>query len=323
MSPAHQKRLALKDQPKGAPVPTAMPTLADYLTRWLDETVKPDLAPATYVYYETMVRLYISPFLGSKRLDRLQSGDVQAWLDRLPTMCQCCLQGKDAARPENRRRCCALGECCREQANPRTIQAARNTLRAALTHAISSNELPTRNAAAQVPAPEPPSRRRNRPSWTAAQANTFLSSAREDDDPLYAAYVLILITNLHRGQVLGLTWPSIDLDRCELDASAQLQRVGRQLLHSSHARKPVLLPPICCAALTLRAAQQDAARAQAGGRWQPGDFVFTTRRGTPIDPRNFNRSFDARCAKAGVPRIRLRDAHRFCPALPAELEVQP
>ena len=32
--------------------------------------------------------------------------------------------------------------------------------------------------------------------------------------------------------------------------------------------------------------------------------MFTTRWGSPIEPRNFNRSFDARCAKAGVPRIR-------------------
>jgi hypothetical protein len=33
-------------------------------------------------------------------------------------------------------------------------------------------------------------------------------------------------------------------------------------------------------------------------------LVFTTRRGTPIEPRNFDRSFDRRIVKADVPRMR-------------------
>ena len=51
--------------------------------------------------------------------------------------------------------------------------------------------------------------------------------------------------------------------------------------------------------------------------------MFTTRWGTPIEPRNFNRSFDARCAKAGVPRIRVHDTRHTCASLLAELEVHP
>jgi hypothetical protein len=58
--------------PDEAPVPARTPTLARYLTRWLTAVVEPDLEPATYAYYETMARLYVSPALGSIRLDRLQ-----------------------------------------------------------------------------------------------------------------------------------------------------------------------------------------------------------------------------------------------------------
>ena len=108
----HEKWIKLQAQAATAPVPTTVPTLTQYLTRWLADVVQPNLEPATYAYYELMVRLYITPALGGKRLDRLQTRDVQAWLNKLARTCQCCAQGKDAARPEGRRRCCAIGTCC-------------------------------------------------------------------------------------------------------------------------------------------------------------------------------------------------------------------
>ena len=52
-------------------------------------------------------------------------------------------------------------------------------------------------------------------------------------------------------------------------------------------------------------------------------LVFTTRYGTPIEPRNFNRSFDARSAKAGVRKIRLHDTRHTCGSLLAALDVHP
>jgi len=51
--------------------------------------------------------------------------------------------------------------------------------------------------------------------------------------------------------------------------------------------------------------------------------VFTTRWGTPIEPRNFNRSFHARCASAGVRRIRVHDTRHTCGSLLAALDVHP
>jgi hypothetical protein len=76
--------------------------------------VQPNLAPLTAATYETMVRLYIVPGLGAKRLDRLTVREVQTWINQLPKTCQCCAQGKDSARPAVKRRCCALGQCCKD-----------------------------------------------------------------------------------------------------------------------------------------------------------------------------------------------------------------
>jgi integrase len=326
----HDRWIKLQAQAAESPIPTSTPTLAQYLTTWLAEVVQPNLEPATYAYYETMARRYIIPALGNKRLDKLQTRDVQTWLNKLAKVCQCCAQGKDAARPTAKQRCCAVGDCCQSYAGRRTVQAARNTLRAALNHARVADELVSRNVAAYAKVPGPSRRRRKGSAWSVEEASRFLASARDDGDPFHAAYVLILINALRKGEVLGLVWPSADPDGGEIDISWQLQRVGKQLIHKqrvktedSDADDTVPMPEICSAALKLRRDEQAAARELAGERWQDSELVFTTRWGTPIEPRNFNRSFDARCRKAEVPRIRVHDTRHTCASLLASLDVHP
>jgi integrase len=51
--------------------------------------------------------------------------------------------------------------------------------------------------------------------------------------------------------------------------------------------------------------------------------MFSTRYGTPIEPRNFNRAWDARILKAGVSRITVHDGRRTCGSLLADLDVHP
>ena len=76
-------------------------------------------------------------------------------------------------------------------------------------------------------------------------------------------------------------------------------------------------------ALRLRRAEQDQERAAAGPAWQGSGLVFTTRYATPIEPRNLNRAWDARCRRAGVRRIIVHDARRTCASLLVDLDVHP
>ena len=173
----------------------------------------------------------------------------------------------------------------------------------------------------------PPVRVKKRRAWTSDEARRFLESARADDDPYYAALVLVLVLGLRKGEMLGLTWKDVDLQTGELTIDMQLQRVGHQLLHretktpGSEAVLP--LPDICAVALIRPRAVQDTVRELAGAAWHRLDFVFTTRYGTPIEPRNFNRYWDRRCDAARVRRITVRDARRTCASLLADLDVHP
>jgi integrase len=77
------------------------------------------------------------------------------------------------------------------------------------------------------------------------------------------------------------------------------------------------------ATLKLRRQQQDEDHDSAGDGWIDTGLVFTTRHGTPIEPRNFNRSFDRRIVKAGVPKITVHGTRKTCGSLLATLDVHP
>ena len=172
---------------------------------------------------------------------------------------------------------------------------------------------------------------RRRQSWNAEEARRFLESAYADRDPLYPLWVLILVLGLRKGEAQGLIWSAIDLDDAQVSLEWQVQRVGRQLIHKhqlkSDGSTDVLpLPGICLSALKIQREAQDRIRArlaEEGGIWPDDGLVFTTRTGRPIEPRAVNRRFDARCAKAGVRRIRVHDTRRTCGSLLAALDVHP
>jgi integrase len=121
------------------------------------------------------------------------------------------------------------------------------------------------------------------------QARRFLASAREDHDPYYAAYVLVLIGGLRKGEVLGMTTDAADFDRLTVRIEHQLQRVRRDL----HTEEPRHY------GRDWTNARDQAAASKA---WQNSGLLFTTRYGTPIEPRNFD------------PLLALSDHPGRCPA---------
>jgi integrase len=107
----------------------------------------------------------------------------------------------------------------------------------------------------------------------------------------------------------------------------QLQRVRHELVRrevkTETSEAPLPLPDLCVAALKIRKKQQDADRDRAGDGWIDTGLVFTTRYGTPIEPRNFNRSFDRCIITARVPRITVHGTRKTCASLLAALDVHP
>ncbi len=140
--------------------------------------------------------------------------------------------------------------------------------------------------------------------------------------------MLVLCLGLRRGEVLGLTWKSVDFETGEIYVDHQIQRAGRQILHRETKTEEsddfLPVPALCLKALRMRRARQVGDRKAAGELRQGShDLIFTTKYGTPIEPGDLTRMFALRARRAGVRVIPLRNTRHTCSSLLVALKVHP
>jgi integrase len=160
--------------------------------------------------------------------------------------------------------------------------------------------------------------------WTLDETLDFLAASRRD--PLYAAFVLAIAMGLRRGEIIGLRWSDLDLDNRVLYVRQQTQH-RRGVLYDddpkSRRRRVVPLPALCIAPLRWHRMRQSAARAKAGEQWHESGYVFTTRTGRQVEPRNVYRSFTRIADSAGIRVVRLHDARHGTATLLTAAGVAP
>ncbi|MFZ4299331.1 tyrosine-type recombinase/integrase [Streptomyces cinereoruber] len=287
------KRRALLDKvASGTPVPTRSAKLSEWLTYWLESVVRPRRKLSTYDKYEAHVRLYLSPMLGTKRLESLSVPDVRRFLLQLE-----------------------------KKTTAATAKESHRVLRTALS-AACREELIVRNVAKLV---EPPRAAvRDLSPWSLDETLDFLAAARRD--PLYAAFVLAIAMGLRRGEIVGLRWNDIDLENRVLLVRQQVQR-RRGVLYNDETKgrrsRAIPLPAMCLAPLRWHRMLQKATYEATGTEWTATGYVFATRTGRPVEPRNVHRSFVRVSEAAGLRPIRLHDARHGCATLLTAAGVAP
>ncbi|MFF4644714.1 tyrosine-type recombinase/integrase [Streptomyces sp. NPDC001389] len=286
-----RQELVLRDR-QGVPTPTRSARLSEWLPYWLEQHVEPRRKLSTYDKYETHVRLHLVPILGTRSLESLSTADVRRFLTRVQ-------KDKTVA----------------------TAKEAHRVLRTALSGAVR-DELITRNVASLV---EPPrAKQREIRPWTLEETLAFLEAAR--GEALYAAFVLAIAMGLRRGELVGLRWSDLDLDKRVLHVRQQTQRRRGQLYQDdpkSRRQRAVPLPAICIAPLRWHRLQQRAIFLETGVEWSEAGPVFATRNGRTVEPRNVYRAFTRVAAAAGLRVVRLHDARHGCATLLTAAGVAP
>ncbi|WP_121828087.1 site-specific integrase [Streptomyces sp. S1] len=287
------KRRALLDKvASGTPVPTRSAKLSEWLAYWLESVVRPRRKLSTYDKYEAHVRLYLSPVLGTKRLESLSVPDVRHFLLQLE-----------------------------KKTTAATAKESHRVLRTALS-AACREELIVRNVAKLV---EPPRAAvRELSPWSLDETLDFLAAARRD--PLYAAFVLAIAMGLRRGEIVGLRWNDIDLENRVLLVRQQVQR-RRGVLYNDETKgrrsRAIPLPAMCLAPLRWHRMRQKTTYEAAGTEWTTAGYIFATRTGRPVEPRNVHRSFVRVSEAAGLRPIRLHDVRHGCATLLTAAGVAP
>ncbi len=259
-------------------------TVGRYHARWIDDVVPDTVAAATEAHYREVVRLYVIPRLGAKRLATLSPSDVDTML-------------RDMARPTEARP---------HGYRPTARRLARSILRRALRRAEAEG-LITRNVAALSN-----SVRQDRTegrSLTPDQAQRLLAEAY--DHRLGAGIVVALTCGLRPSELLGLAWDAIDLDSTppRLMVRRSLKRIsGRGLVLSdtktNRSGRVTYLTAAACDTLRAHGEHQAADRLRAGDRWvtRPlgADLAFRGRLGAAVEPATLSGVLSATCDRAGL-----------------------
>jgi integrase len=114
----------------------------------------------------------------------------------------------------------------------------------------------------------------------------------------------MLSTGLRRGEALGLQWRDFDEENRIISVRRQLKREGGSLItadtKTARSRRSVNIPRGLATLLLEQRQRQEEERYVAEDLWSDTGFIFTTKNGTPIDPRNLNRDFATICQRAGL-----------------------
>ena len=151
----------------------------------------------------------------------------------------------------------------------------------------------------------PPRRQRTSQHLTLEEARSVISSA--PDTQSRARLLLGLSTGMRQGEILALAWDHIDLTSSHptLTVVGTLQRhTGVGLVttqpKTKGSRRTLSLDPEHVDVLRLLRTEQNHQRLASGFDFNPGRHVFTTPRGTPIDPANDRKHWLKWLADAGV-----------------------
>src|SRR6266851_4379981 len=128
-------------------------------------------------------------------------------------------------------------------------------------------------------------------------------------DRLYAAFHLIALRGLRRGEAAGLRWCDVDLDEGVAVISQQLQQYDGHMVtcppKTSHSARVIALDHTTVAALRRHRVRQHAEQRQPGHH--DSGYVFTGLGGDPLAPDRLTRHFHALATTAGLPPVRLHD----------------
>lgn len=250
--------------------------------QWLDIWQRDYLGsvkPKTVVNYSQNIKNHIKPAMGAIKLDALDAPTIQKLYNSLSA-----------------------------DHSPKTVKNIHGVLHKALQQAVKVGYLRFNPAdACELPRME---QKEIHPLDDAAIA-AFIRAVQ--GHRFEAVYLTMLFTGMRRGEVCGLTWDCVDLERGAITINKQLQNVTGQpgefrLVPTKNDKgRTITAAASVVKLLKQHRARQLRDRLRAGPVWQDNGFVFCNEAGEHLSPNTVYHCFKRLVASIGLPDARLHD----------------
>ena len=260
-------------------------TVGQWMEVWFEHYAKVKVRPSSHQAYRGYIDNHIKPNIGKIQLEKFTSLDLQKFYKKL-------LEKGRVDRIESRKQSNGL--------SAKTVRNIHQIISSAMKLAqeqklIASN--PTEGCAL------PRLEHREMQTLPVEQLQSFLREAK--DSGVFELYYLELVTGLRRGELLGLKWEDVDLERGDLRVRRQVARINGEVVEAPLKTKN--------AYRTLPLAEDtiDVLKAQKK-KTGASPWVFPSPTGGPISPDSVLHMLHRVLKRAGLPRARFHDLrHTF------------
>jgi integrase len=273
-----QRFLNLKLQQRdktGSPRAAAI-SLNQFLDQWLTTVARPKLRAKTFYDYQTLLRLYIRPVLGTRLIGTIGQMEMQE----------------------------LYAQMFERGLSARTIEYTNAVLESAFRQAIRWRML-AEDPCAGVDLPRV--KYKEMEALSVEECRQFLAVAAESE--WYALFALALTTGMRPSEYLALKSSDIDWQRGTASVSRTIQ-VSRSAwtfddTKRKRSRRIVKLQNFVLEA--LRGLQNKQGTGVEGNCCPAHNLMFVTEAGMPLTQRVVKREFRRLLAKAGIRPVRLYD----------------
>ena len=262
-------------------------TVAEWVRLWFETYSKPSIREQTAYYYNNYIEKHIVPGIGSIRLDKLTTIQIQQFYNKLKT--------------SGRVQRYAHIELKDKGLSNRFIHGIHGVLRSALEQAVKER-LITSNPAEGCKLPK--IEKKEMKVLLPEQIGAYLQEANRRG--LLPAYYLELTSGLRRGELLALLWTDLDVENMTISVTKQVNRINGELKVSQpKTSNSIRTIPIPKQAVDLLILEHE--------KHPDNPYMFPSpKTGTMYDPDSFRHTHEKILAAAGIEHIRFHDLrHTF------------
>lgn len=232
-------------------------TVAEYVAGYIEGKAN-SVEPSTQAEYGRLLSKLIAPHLGSTPIRDLTPAIIEDWVKE-----------------------------CGEAYKPQTVVKAFKLFKAAMVRAVERDEL-SKNPFRTVETPKVTKAKPN--SLTQRDANAVLTVLGAfDQTPQTLAIEIALYTGMRLGEICGLRWRGVDLERMELGVCESLGHYGAGWYlkepKTGGSVRTIAVPPALADSLKERRAAMMAACLSAGVPFSESFFVLGGIDGAWINPQ--------------------------------------
>jgi integrase len=275
-----QKKLrqAQRDIDAGLPLGDERQSVEQYLLSWL-ENVRHQVKSTSFVRYSVQIRKHAIPGIGKHALSKLTAQQLQSFYSH-----------KVSAG-----------------LSPTTVKHLHVILHSALADAVRLG-LIARNVADLVRPPR--IAHHEMQALNDEQVARFIEAAQRNERN-GVLFILAITTGMRIGELTGLRWKDIDLDRGMVQVEQTLVSVSGRLSFTEpktpRARRSIRLMKVALYALRKWRIEHLKQAMAFGPDWNKHDVVFPNTLGNPLDPTELRTRFFAFLKQESLPRIRFHD----------------